>query len=73
MAKKPSTGNAFDLSTTTLNFSTDKKFNGVNLAKASAQSAGIGMIEYHQNGVKAKTAIKNKYIAKQYIKPKGTL
>jgi hypothetical protein len=73
MAKKPSTGNAFDLSVTTSIFKNDNQFNGVNQAKASAQSIGIGIIEYQQKGVRAKSELDKRYHATQYKKPRGKL
>ena len=44
MAKKPSTGNAFDLSLKKSVFSSDKNFNGVHEKRRTTQTCGAGEI-----------------------------
>lgn len=51
MTKKPSTGNAFDLTAKKSSFSTDKDFNGVNEKRRTTTTCGTGIVPKAQRSL----------------------
>lgn len=51
MAKKPSKGNAFDLTSKKSSFSNDKDFNGVNEKRRTTTTCGLGTIPKAQRSL----------------------